>query len=267
MRFTTTKKIRSTKSTPIEYVVDEHFFLYSINGIITVYNGIRKVTINPGESCLGSKSHPVRFIKKPINNKTETIFIKLHEDFLRSIQKRYQIERNANGHIGTIVPVNKSGILDGYINSLSPYCNEKGQFNSTFLDVKREELLLILLENQPSLSDILFNFEIPPKTDLMVFMNQNFHLNVSVEQFAYLTGRSLSSFKREFQKIFNAPPRQWLTNKRLDEAYFLIQTQQCKPASFYLRIGFEDLSHVSFAFKERFGISPKQLLRNGSGTE
>lgn len=266
MRYTTTKTMRSDKI-PVEYVVDEHFFLYSVNGIVTVYNGARHITLNPGASCLGSKSHPVRFIKTPVDNNTETIFIKLHEAFLRSFQKRYQFKRETNGAPEVIVPVNKSGILDGYINSLSPYCNEKGQFNSTFLDVKREELLLILLENQPSLSDILFNFEIPPKTDLLVFMNQNFHLNISVEQFAYLTGRSLSSFKREFQKIFNATPRQWLTNKRLEEAYFLIQVKQCKPANFYLKIGFEDLSHFSFVFKERFGISPKQLLKNVSGVK
>jgi AraC family transcriptional regulator, exoenzyme S synthesis regulatory protein ExsA len=75
-----------------------------------------------------------------------------------------------------------------------------------------------------------------------------------------LTGRSLSSFKRDFQKVFNLNPGIWLTQKRLDEAYFHITKEKQKPSDIYLNLGFEDLSHFSFAFKKRFGIKPTELL-------
>jgi AraC family transcriptional regulator, exoenzyme S synthesis regulatory protein ExsA len=47
--------------------------------------------------------------------------------------------------------------------------------------------------------------------------------------------------------------------KRLSESYFLLDKKKKKPSDIYLEIGFEDLSHFSFAFKKQFGISPKEL--------
>ncbi len=105
-----------------------------------------------------------------------------------------------------------------------------------------------------------FNFGIPQKIDLEEFMNRNFRFNITLERFAFLTGRSLSSFKRDFFKTFNLTPGIWLTKKRLDEAYFLIHKQHQKPTEIYMDLGFEDLSHFSYAFKKQFGKAPTELL-------
>ena len=52
---------------------------------------------------------------------------------------------------------------------------------------------------------------------------------------------------------------EWLKKKRLDEAYFQISKQHLKPSEVYLEVGFEDLSHFSFAFKKEFGRSPSEV--------
>ena len=90
-------------------------------------------------------------------------------------------------------------------------------------------------------------------------VNRNYRFNISVERFAYLTGRSLSVFKRDFEKIFHDTPSHWLVQKRLQEAYFLIEKKHEKPSAIYLDLGFEDLSHFSYTFKKLFGLAPKQL--------
>lgn len=97
--------------------------------------------------------------------------------------------------------------------------------------------------------------------DLEEFMNQNYMFNVSVESFAKLTGRSLSGFKRDFSKTFNATPKQWLLAKRLDEAHYLIKQKQQKPADFYLDLGFENLSHFYASFKQKFGLTTLSVFR------
>ncbi|WP_425562285.1 helix-turn-helix domain-containing protein [Mucilaginibacter dorajii] len=84
-------------------------------------------------------------------------------------------------------------------------------------------------------------------------MNQNYMFNVSVEAFAKLTGRSVSSFKRDFAKTFQTTPKNWLREKRLDEAMYRIRQKQERPADFYLDLGFENLSHFYYAFKQKFG--------------
>jgi AraC-like DNA-binding protein len=236
--------------------------MYSVKGITTLYEGQKQVKLYPGLSCVGSKNHPIRFIKESDNNSIETIFIKLDSPFLKEFKDKYCFEHIVNPGKEAIIPIDISSLLNKFITSLEPYYNKKGELNSRFLNVKREELLLILLDIDPHLGNLLFNFELPSKAELKRFMAQNFRLNISLDRFAYLSGRSLSSFKRDFQIEFNIPPRQWLTNRRLEEAYFLIETQHQKPANFYLDIGFENLSHFSYAFRERFGISPKQLLKS-----
>ncbi len=40
--------------------------------------------------------------------------------------------------------------------------------------------------------------------------------NMSLEKFGYLTGRSLTTFKRDFFKTFKTTPQRWLTQKRLE---------------------------------------------------
>ena len=90
-------------------------------------------------------------------------------------------------------------------------------------------------------------------------MLQNFHYNVPIEHFAKLTGRSLAAFKRDFNHIFKTSPRKWLQEKRLKEAYHLIQQKRRKPTEIYLELGFENLSHFYTSFKQKFGVTPASI--------
>jgi AraC family transcriptional regulator, exoenzyme S synthesis regulatory protein ExsA len=49
--------------------------------------------------------------------------------------------------------------------------------------------------------------------------------------------------------------------KRREEAYFLPDKKGQLPSDVYLEVGFEDLSHFSYAFKKMYGISPNQLKK------
>jgi len=83
-----------------------------------------------------------------------------------------------------------------------------------------------------------------------------------MQRFAYMTGRSISAFKRDFKQIFNDTPNHWLVQKRLQEAHFLIEKQAKKPSEIYFDLGFKDLSHFSFAFKKQFGLAPTEIARS-----
>ena len=174
------------------------------------------------------------------------------------------MEPNGKAVDEAFLSVPEDKLIRNFIQSLEPYYHGGEQIDEIFADVKREELLLILLKINADLASVFFNFGTPEKIDLEEFMNRNFRFNISLERFAFLTGRSLSSFKRDFQTIFRLTPGQWLTKKRLDEAYFLISDQARKPVEIYLDLGFEDLSHFSFAFKKQFGLSPGSFVKQAS---
>lgn len=145
-------------------------------------------------------------------------------------------------------------LFKAYFDSLAPGYHL--QTNKELAVLKQQEALLLLLHQAPALKNELFDFSEPGKIDLEEFMNKHYRFNVDLRRFAYLTGRSLATFKRDFEKIFHAPPSRWLQQKRLQEAYFQIKEKKKKPSDVYLEVGFEDLSHFSFAFKKTYGVAP-----------
>lgn len=83
--------------------------------------------------------------------------------------------------------------------------------------------------------------------------------NLPLQKFGYLTGRSLTTFKRDFSKAFSTTPQRWLTQKRLELAHYQFVEKKKKPIDVCFEVGFENLSHFSYAFKKQFGYSPTQL--------
>lgn len=246
-----------------EQSIAEHTFAYIIQGTMHLYDGSKNYTLKSGECGFARKNCFARFKKEKENNELEKVFIFFDEIFLRRFQEKHGIKAQTGNSSDTILYIHKNDLIPNFIQSLLPYYNH-GKIQETFSDLKREELLLILLKNQPELIPILFDFGIPEKVNLEEFMNRNYAFNVSIQRFAYLTGRSLSAFKRDFHLIFNQTPSRWLVQKRLEEAHFLISKSHKKPSDIYLDLGFEDLSHFSFAFKKLFGLTPSELSQTNN---
>jgi len=106
----------------------------------------------------------------------------------------------------------------------------------------------------------LANFEKPGKIDLIRFMEKNYMFNVTMEKFGYLTGRSLTTFKRDFQNAFKSTPQRWLTKKRLELVHYQFTEKKKSPVEVYYEVGFENLSHFSYALKKQFGYTPTSLI-------
>ncbi len=90
-------------------------------------------------------------------------------------------------------------------------------------------------------------------------MKRNFRYNVTQDKLAFLTGRSLATFKRDFEKTFGTTPNKWIQEQRLRDAYYLIHEKKLRPSDVYLQVGFESLSHFSYAFKQFFGKNPSAV--------
>lgn len=97
------------------------------------------------------------------------------------------------------------------------------------------------------------------KANLKEFMQENFRQNLGLKNLAILTGRSLATFKRDFEKTFHTSPKKWIQQRRLEEAYFLMKEQGKRPSEVYDELGFETFSHFSFAFKQYFGANPSNI--------
>lgn len=245
-----------------EQFVPEHVIGYVVSGSLELNDGIRTKTFGPGEIYFCRRNNLNKYTKYPAENmEFRSVSIYFDQEMLRnfSIEFGYQSEK----HVPPVVFISlKTGsVLAKYMESLRAYeAIFQQQTSKDLLAVKQKEAILLLLQEKPELKDILFDFSDPGKIDLEAFMNKNYHFNVDLPRFAYLTGRSLSTFKQDFEKIFLNTPSRWLLQRRLKEAHYLIKEKRKAASDVYLDVGFEDLSHFSFAFKKQFGMSPSHLI-------
>lgn len=98
--------------------------------------------------------------------------------------------------------------------------------------------------------------------DIEKMMIDNFQYNIGIEEFAVLCGRSLSVFKRDFNKKFKTTPYKWLKSKRLDYAQTLLLESNMNVNQICYESGFKNNSHFIKSFREKFNSSPKQYQSN-----
>jgi AraC-like DNA-binding protein len=241
---------------------EHNTLVLQVSGLFTLETSSHKISMRRGEMLLIRKNQLGEITKMPLEGEEyQTIVICLQEDLLRQIALEEQIEirQKYTGQPNLLIPGND--FLHGYFQSVIPYVRNSEEKIATALGlIKVKEGVQLLLHAMPALKEFLFDFSDPYKIDLEKFMLSNFHFNVPVEKFAQLTGRSLAAFKRDFQKIFDMSPRQWLQEKRLTEARYLIEKKNKKPSAIYLDLGFESLSHFSHSFKKKFGKAPSEWL-------
>jgi AraC-like DNA-binding protein len=249
-----------TRNREGEQFVAEHVFSYQVSGVFSMTAGEKEAVFNEGDFRFIRRNHLVKFVKQPPpNGEFKSVSVYLDQETLRnfSIEYGYKAAGHYNGD--AVIRLKPDGLYKSFMQSLLPYQQDDIVMSDKLQDLKLREAILLLLQAQPELKDILFDFSEPGKIDLEGFMEKNFHFNVQLKRFAYLTGRSLATFKRDFEKIFNITPNRWLQQRRLQEAHYLIKEQGKAPSDVYLELGFEDLSHFSFAFKNKYGVAPSKL--------
>ena len=118
---------------------------------------------------------------------------------------------------------------------------------------------LQLLENADrtrTFADWLARAGAVQQRDLKSFMESNFHRGLTLEDYAALTGRSVSSFQRDFKRIFGMTPGQWITERRMRQARELFDRGATSVTDVAFDIGYENISHFIRTFRKVYGVSP-----------
>ncbi|HWZ14668.1 MAG TPA: AraC family transcriptional regulator [Mucilaginibacter sp.] len=249
-----------TRSREGEQFVAEHRFTYQVAGTMTTNDGTREYLFNEGDFRFSRRNHLMKFLKlPPEGGEFKSLSVSLDQHTLRNFSMEFGLkaEKPTNGE--AILRLKPDPLYKSYMDSLTPYLQIEQAGNEDLIANKQKEAILLLLKLNPEIKDALFDFSEPGKIDLEAFMNKNFHFNVDLNRFAYLTGRSLATFKRDFEKLFHITPSRWLQQRRLQEAHYLIKEKGKAPSDVYMDVGFEDLSHFSFAFKKLYGLAPSRI--------
>jgi len=245
-----------------EQFVHDHALTIILQGSLDFFLGNRHVTYHQGDIVLVRRNQLAKATKIPpeTGGAFKSISLHLYQDLLRKFSLEDGLQASEPWQGEGIVQLRPDAFAKSFVDSLTPYMSmDEGACDNTLVQLKAKEAVLLILRLNPAAKNLLFDFNEPGKIDLEEFMSQHYTFNVEMKRFAYLTGRSLATFKRDFEKIFHTSPGKWLQQKRLAQAYYLIKEKKRKPSDVYLEVGFEDLSHFSFAFKKEFGKAPSLL--------
>lgn len=240
-----------------EIFIKQHVFDYIISGTsYAIFEGLTH-TFKAGDIRFATRNRLSKFVKlPPEGGEYRSISICIDQDTLHELNNLYKSNSLLPQKFDNVFLLKSHKLFQNYVESLLPYLESGTAISEQILRVKIKEAVLIFIEANPDLINILFNFSEPGKIDLEAYMNEHYSFSGELDQFAYLTGRSLSTFKRDFHRIFDTTPQKWLMKKRLNHAYYLIKEAGVRPNEAYIDVGFKDYSHFSFSFKKMFGIAP-----------
>lgn len=242
-----------------EVVFDHHMLVWFISGETKIIQADQNYLFKAGDIFLIPRNQLATIINYPQDGLPhKSVVMHLSIDRLREFYVNHSVRTKVSA-TQRIRCFNKHPLLESCLASLVPYFDMQEKFPENIASLKITEAITILRTIDNSIDDMLANFEEPHKIDLAEFMERNFMFNMPLEKFGYLTGRSLTTFKRDFHKIYNITPQRWLTQKRLELAHYQLSYKNRKPVEVYLETGFENLSHFSFAFKKYFGLTPTEL--------
>jgi AraC-like DNA-binding protein len=157
--------------------------------------------------------------------------------------------------------VKSTGFLEGYFHSMLNYFRGIDRPPDHILVMKLKELLITLMNSDPLLTAYFHTIDESDRPSLYQIMEKNFRFNLKLEDYAELTHRSLSSFKRDFQDTFNESPGKWLQQRRVKYAAHLLANTGMGVSDVAFESGFENLSHFSRAFRKTTGHSPSEYKK------
>lgn len=243
-----------------DLIFDDHMLIWFISGETKIIQADATFVFKTGDIFLIPRNQLATIINYPKNGQPhKTVVMHLTVERLKRFYENIDIENKTCSN-QKIFSFNNNPLLESCLTSLIPYFDLEGKFPENIASLKITEAISILREIDKNVDSVLANFDAPGKLDLIHFMERNYMFNMPMEKYGYLTGRSLSTFNRDFKKLFNTTPQNWLIKKRLELAYYQLSEKKKKPIDVYLEVGFEDLSHFSFAFKKRYGKNPTDLF-------
>lgn len=193
-----------------------------------------------------------------------SLMIFLPDDFIKKVVHKHRIlTRKPKSDISgdSVICLNIDDSLSMYFQTILSYFARETTPPKELLTVKFEELIINILtdNNNRALAHYFSRVGSNANISIREVMESNFTYNLKLEEFARLTGRSLSTFQRDFKQIYNIPPGKWLTQKRLQYGKYLLESTEKPIAEITFDSGFEHSSHFCRSFKNRFGMTPLQF--------
>jgi len=252
---------------PFEFtfpVAEQACFLYMLKGEARFQYDDAHMNIPVNHAlllnCISSGRH-IHSINETEDGKEEIVIVTFHPDVLKKIyerelpllfQKNNTITNQLSGR------VNNDFLIQKYIEGLLFYFENPALVNDEILVLKLKEIILLLSQTQDAetIRVIVGQLFSPAKYTFRQIIEANLFSQINIEELAQKNNLSVSSFKREFKKLYNDSPANYIKNKRLERAAELLSVSDERITDIAFDCGFNDLANFTKRFHDKYNVTP-----------
>lgn len=158
------------------------------------------------------------------------------------------------------VMVSANALIEQYIQSVLFYVEHQEFINEELIVLKLKELIAILLQSEgsPKVIEIMSNLFEKRTFEFREIIKSHIFSPLSIHDLAQLTNLSLSSFKKQFKRVFNDTPNNYLIGERIKKVAQLLPHSDESITNIAYDCEFKTLAHMSRVFKATYGVSPSE---------
>jgi len=252
-------------------LVDIEFYT-NIPCLIYIESGVETITTSnnityeiPAETAIflpqGINLHS-DYVKTTKNLKAYLVFFT--EDVITDFINAVKINDITTTYQAELTKVQCGSLIQTYFHSIQ-LLKQQGVISTALVRIKLLELLHLLnLYNEELPQALLYSRLITnsPKRNLTRLLNNSDILKLTINDLANLSGRSNSTFTREFKVAYGITPKKWLQSKRLTRAKELLMNTELTVTHIAVDLGYENISHFIKTFKDKYKITPKQFRQH-----
>ncbi|MCM5529124.1 AraC family transcriptional regulator [Parasegetibacter sp. NRK P23] len=239
---------------------DEACFLHLRNGEGVLKSSSGQLPIQVSESVvLKCGNYFADFIQKSGATYCEVIVVHLYSDVLKTLYKN-EVPGfiQAEGKKLYAEKIERYEIIQHFIQSLDFYFRQPNLMNDELLILKIKELILLLLQtsNSKNIIELFSHLFTPRQANFNEIVQAHLFSNITIEELAMLSGRSLSAFKRDFESYFKTSPAKYIKEQKLLRARDLLVSTDSSILEICHEAGFNDASHFAKLFRQKYGSAP-----------
>ena len=250
---------------------DYNFIAFSLEGERILHQGGDSWQVTPQTSYFQRKSAFIQELPEAQNwqvlafHVPDEFLIEFANEFMDSLPIDHLPESSSE----MFIKIELNEVTKTFFHSLIPYFAQKTPPSEKLLELKFKELFLSILSNplNKQLLAYILRLNDETKPPIWQVMEKNYAYDLSLNEYARISSRSLAAFKRDFFDYYQTTPGKWLTDKRLKHATMLLKTTKQNVSDIVFHSGFKNVSHFSRIFKQKFGQSPLQYRKNLTATE
>lgn len=239
---------------------------YEFTRLCTVLSGAKKVQVNNCKSFISDNSEfiilpPYSSVMLEIEVPTKALVIEIFSNLIEDIIKKVSFETNIkeidiieNNFLHPQKTPKVEIILENIIHAVNGVDKNK----EFLINLYAQELAYNLLKDH--YIQRMYGTENFVYLSIQM-MKDNLLEGISIGDIADSLHMSLGNFSLKFKQTTGISPNKYLTSLKLAYAENQIQLQNRNISEIAWELGYQNISHFISLFKERFGVTPKQYIK------